>query len=56
MTLEKYRSSDQYFVDPDIERIRAMGLRAIVGNFMNESDYVRHDPLKVAQRLVDLLQ
>ncbi len=56
VTLEKYRSSDQYFVDPDIERIRAMGLRAIVGNFMNESDYVRHDPLKVAQRLVDLLQ
>lgn len=54
-TIEKYRGSDQYLVEADIDRIKAMGFKAVVGNFMNESDYVRHDPLKVASRLMDLL-
>jgi len=54
-TILKYRDSGQFVVEPDTERIKAMGLRAVAGNFMNESDYVRHDPLKVAARLMDLI-
>jgi uncharacterized cofD-like protein len=55
VTLEKYRNSDQFFVEPDVDRIRARGVRTISGNFMNELDFVRHDPLKLASRLMDLL-
>jgi uncharacterized cofD-like protein len=53
--LDKYRESGQYMVEPDTDRIRAMGFRILQGNFMSESDFVRHDPLKVAARLVGLL-
>jgi hypothetical protein len=45
----------QNLVDPDIDRIRAMGLKVISGNFMSESDVVRHDPVKVVSRLMTLL-
>ncbi len=54
-TIEKYREFDQFVVDPDVDRIRALGFRVISGNFVNEVDYVRHDPFKVARRLVELL-
>lgn len=54
-TVEKYRDEDQYVVDADIDRIRAMGLRVLAGNFMSETDYVRHDPVRVVHRLFDLL-
>lgn len=53
--IEKYRGSGQHYVDPDGDRIRAMGFRVTAGNYMSESDYVRHDPLRVAARLMDLL-
>jgi uncharacterized cofD-like protein len=54
-TLEKYREKGQYVVEPDTDRIRAMGFRIIQGNFMSESDFVRHDPMKLAGRLMTLL-
>jgi uncharacterized cofD-like protein len=52
---DRYRDSDQYFVEPDIDRIRAMGLRALDGDYLSNSDLVRHDPLKLASRVVALL-
>lgn len=54
-TLDKYRESGQYLVEPDVDRIRAMGYKVVAGNFMSESDYVRHDPLRVAARLMEVL-
>jgi uncharacterized cofD-like protein len=53
--LQKYRDSGQHMVDADVDRIRAMGLRVIVGNFMSETDVVRHDPMKVAARLIAMI-
>ena len=55
VSLEKYRTVGQIFVDPDIDRIKAMGLRVIPGNFMSETDYVRHDPIKVVSKLMTIL-
>lgn len=55
-TLEKYRTSNQFVVEPDVDRIRAMGFKVLLGNFVNELDYVRHDPFKVAGRIADLFQ
>ncbi len=54
-TLEKYRDKDQYPVEPDVDRIRAMGFKVVRGDFMSESDFVRHDPSRVAESLIKLL-
>lgn len=54
--IEKYREFGQFLVDPDVDRIRAMGYRTISSDLMSESDFVRHDPMKVAARLVSLVE
>jgi uncharacterized cofD-like protein len=54
--LDKYRGSGQHFVEPDIDRIRFLGVRSLQGNYMSETDVVRHDPMKVAARLMNLLR
>lgn len=53
--LDRYKESEQEFVKPEIERIRQMGYRPVHGNLINETDLVRHDPARVAARLIDLL-
>ena len=55
VSLEKYRTVGQMFVDPDIDRIKAMGLRIIPGNYMSETDFVRHDYVKVVSKLMTIL-
>ena len=55
LALEKYREVGQHLVEADMDRIKAMGLRVLQGNMMSESDFVRHDPMKVSERLVALL-
>ncbi len=53
--LDKYRGSGQEFVVPDVERVKQMGYRPVHGNLMSETDYVRHDPVRVAAILLGLL-
>jgi len=53
--MESYREAGQHWVEPDMDRIRAMGFRVIAGNFMSESDVVRHDAMRVAERLLKLV-
>ena len=53
--LEAYREAGQHWVEPDMDRIRAMGFRVIAGNFMSESDVVRHDAMRVADRLLKMV-
>lgn len=52
---EKYRESGQFLVDPDIDRIRAMGFRVVASNLMSETDFVRHDPMRIAALLMRLV-
>lgn len=52
--LEKYRQSGQELVEPDLDRIRALGYRPIPGAFISESDVVRHDPLRLAEAISKL--
>jgi uncharacterized cofD-like protein len=54
-TLQRYRVSHQDFVAPDVDRIKEMNLKPITGNFISESDYVRHDPFHVAARIMEIL-
>lgn len=53
--LGRYRDVGQHLVEADVDRIRAVGVRVIQGNFMSDSDFVRHDPMKVAARLMALV-
>ncbi|MCH7904395.1 MAG: uridine diphosphate-N-acetylglucosamine-binding protein YvcK [Armatimonadetes bacterium] len=54
-TIERYRASGQEVVEADVDRVSAMGYRPIIGDFMNETDFVRHEPARLAQKLIDLL-
>ncbi len=54
ITLNKYHHSGQEFVAPDIDRIKQMGFKPVPGNLMSETDYVRHDPARVANLLIGL--
>ncbi|MFQ3611143.1 MAG: YvcK family protein [Fimbriimonadales bacterium] len=51
---ERYRASGQEVVVPDVDRIRAMGYKVIASNFISESDYVRHDPHRLAEAILKL--
>lgn len=53
--LDRYKVSGQDIVVPDVDRLRSMGYRVITGDFMNESDYVRHDAMRVAAKIVELV-
>lgn len=55
-TLERYRGYGQHFVDPDADQIRLMGYKPVLEYLMSESDVIRHDPLKIASRLVALIK
>lgn len=54
--LERYQQSGQHFVTPDPEVIRSMGFHVVPGDFISETNFVRHDPAKIASRLMRLLQ
>jgi uncharacterized cofD-like protein len=53
--IEKYKEVGQHFVEPDVDRIRAMGFRVISANVMDETDFVRHNPIRVADKVMDIL-
>jgi hypothetical protein len=40
---------------PDVDRIREMGFRAVVGDFMSQTDVVRHDPQQLADAIMRLV-
>jgi len=60
--LERYRESAQEFVAPDMDRIHALGYTVVPGGYtvvpgdlMSETDVVRHDPVRLANRVMDIL-
>jgi len=53
--LDKYAESNQLFVEPNVNVIREMGYRPIVGDFISQTDVVRHDPMKLADAIVKLI-
>jgi uncharacterized cofD-like protein len=52
--LERYAAEGQQPIEVDLDRIRALGVEPIVGNFVHEGDVLRHDYDKVAERLLQL--
>jgi uncharacterized cofD-like protein len=51
--IEKYREFEQSWVQPDVDRIRTMGFKVIQADVMSETDYVRHDPIRLASILLE---
>jgi hypothetical protein len=53
--LNKYRQTGATLVESDPDRIRRMGYRPITGNFISQTDVVRHDPESLAEAIMRLL-
>jgi len=53
--LNKYRKSGSVRVEPDTDRIRALGYRPIKGNFISQTDVVRHDSARLAEAIMKLI-
>ncbi|HEX2998931.1 MAG TPA: gluconeogenesis factor YvcK family protein [Armatimonadota bacterium] len=53
--LAKYEVKGQTMVSPDVEHIRRQGYKCIVGDFISETNLVRHDPEKLARAIAGLV-
>lgn len=53
--LKKYRETNADFVLPDFEEIKKMQVKIIYGDFLNETDLVRHNSTKLAKKIMELL-
>lgn len=53
--LDRYEEKGQHFVEPDYDQIKKMGFKVLTGNFISESDFVRHDPARISARLIKLV-
>jgi hypothetical protein len=54
-SLNKYRKSGSVRVEPDTDRIRAAGYKPIKGNFISQTDVVRHDSSRLAESIMKLI-
>ena len=54
--VEKYKKTGAVPVMADTDRLKAEGYRPIGGNFINQSDFVRHDAGTLAKAIVALLR
>jgi 2-phospho-L-lactate transferase/gluconeogenesis factor (CofD/UPF0052 family) len=52
--LAQYAREGQSPIEPDLDRIRSLGVEPIAGNFVHEGDVLRHDPDRVTQALLKL--
>jgi len=53
--LSRYEAEGSIPVEPDLERIRALGVVPVEGDLISEEDVVRHDSASVARALMRLL-
>ncbi len=53
-TLERYRKSGAQIVVNDIDKVKAAGYRPLTGNFLNETDIVRHNSEELARTIMAL--
>ncbi len=53
-TIARYAAENAAPIVADVERIQALGVRCIVGNFASEGNVVRHDSIHVTDTLLSL--
>jgi uncharacterized cofD-like protein len=54
LRLEQYAREGQEPIEADLDRVRALGVEPVTGNFVHEGDVLRHDYDLVAERLLAL--
>ena len=52
--LEQYAREGQEPIEADLERVRALEVEPLTGNFVHEGDVLRHDYERVADKLLGL--
>jgi uncharacterized cofD-like protein len=52
--LLRYAAEGSVPIAPDIDKVEAMGVKCIVGNFLSEGDVLRHAPDRVTGALLEL--
>jgi uncharacterized cofD-like protein len=52
--LQKYANEGQKPIEADLDRIRALGVTPVTGNFVHEGDVLRHDYDRVSEVILDL--
>jgi uncharacterized cofD-like protein len=52
--LEQYARGGQAPIEPDLDRIRDLGVEPIPGSFVNEGSVLRHDPDRITEALLKL--
>jgi 2-phospho-L-lactate transferase/gluconeogenesis factor (CofD/UPF0052 family) len=50
--LEQYAREGQEPIEADLERVRALGVEPVTGDFVHEGDVLRHDYDRVAERVL----
>jgi uncharacterized cofD-like protein len=53
--LEKYKGENAFPVEPDIKKIRELGIGVIEGDMITADDYIRHNAEKITRRLLALI-
>lgn len=53
--LSKYEKEGAYPVKPDLPRVRELGVEPIPANLMNEDSLVRHDPVTLAETILEVM-
>ena len=54
--LEKYKSAGSELVEADVDRLKAMSYRVVTGDFISQTDVVRHNPAALAEAIMRLLR
>ncbi|MEP6754976.1 MAG: YvcK family protein [Chthonomonadales bacterium] len=54
--LEKYASAGSVLVEPDADRLKALSYRVVTGDFISQTDVVRHNPAALAEAIMRLLR
>lgn len=52
---QKYASQGAYPVEADVEAIEAMGIKTFKADVVSETNWVRHDPLKLSRTIVSMI-
>ncbi len=52
--LEKYAEEGAYPVENDMDKLRKLNIEIVEGKLIQTGDYIRHDPHKLAELLVEL--
>ncbi|MGL5206835.1 MAG: gluconeogenesis factor YvcK family protein, partial [Acidaminococcaceae bacterium] len=53
--LSMYQEKGSMPVSPDIEQIRQLGIEVVANSLISTADFVRHNPVKLAQTIISLV-